>query len=342
MLSLRSLSALFAVVPCLADAGDWTLFKLREGWGLRIVKGQFMTLDGRMVRSKAEALDSLDLRICSDSLAVVPASPDTAYPQGQEWRTLHGPFRFSSWIRSPHPIDIDDLRAGTGIEPPWRKVHGKDDSGFVNLEWIDFCAAPDLLARLDTPTLIRHPFLGLVSTQLDSRPSPTRRWRRVATAADRLVAWPGDTSFALEAPDTLAEDDFRPAKWLVWWPSPSGERWVSGKGSLLQIRETGKPTRFIHFQDAYPRIAQRVEPLGTAELVVEWTTLYGDGIWSEVARIGTDTFRFTTIGGVSGGEGHDIPEGIAKRDAPGFWRIDQKTGWILLKKWRRRERPILE
>lgn len=332
--------AIMAAFLAPLQAADWTLAKIRGQWGLRLPDRQFLTLDGRQVRATAKPTDSLELRLCSDSLDIVPEPPDSSYPQGQEWRTLHGPFRFGSWIRSPHPVDIDDLRAGTGIDSPWRKVWGTGDSGFVNLKWVSFCASQELLARLDKPTLVRHPFLGVASGLLASPASPPRS-RRVATGANRLVPWPGDTSFAVEAPDTLAEDDFRPAGWLVWWPSSRGERWIAGKQNLVQIRQAGKPAGFIHFQDLNPRIAQRVAATGPDELAVEWTALYGDGNWDELARIGTRRFQWIVLGGTSGGEGHEISAEEEKRAAPGTWRIDSGTGKVLLKKWRAKERAIL-
>lgn len=343
MPNLRALVLLLAV--CLAPlcAGDWTLVEIKGRWGLRVSDRQLLTLDGRLVRSSSKATDSVELKLCSDSMEIIPESPESTYPQSQEWKVLRGPFRFGSWIQSTYPIDVDDLRAGTGIEPPWRKVHGKSDSGYVNPGWITFCAAPNLLGRLTKPTLVRHPFLGLVSGLLSSSAS-TPRWRRVANEAERLVAWPGDTSTGWGATvvDTSAEDDFRQARWLVFWPGSGGERWIAGKENLVQIRQIGRPTRFVHFQDPYARIAQRAESLGVNELVMEWTAIYGDGAWSEIARIGPDRFQFTVSGGVSGGEGQEIDPEEEKRAAPGTWRIEAKTGKVLLKKWRTKERVILD
>lgn len=337
-------SLLLLLTLCLAplQAADWTLVEIKGRWGVRVSDRQFLSLDGRLVRSNANATDSVDLRLCSDSMEIVPDSPDTAFPQGQEWKVLHGPFRFGSWIRSTYPISVDDLRAGTGIEPPWRKVQGKSDSGYVNPGWITFCDAPQLLGRIKKPTLVRHPFLGLVSGLLSS-PASAPRWRRVATEAERLAAWPGDTSTGWGATvvDTSAEDDFRQARWLVFWPGSGRIRWIAGKENLVQIRETGKQARFIHFQDPYARIAQKVEALGPHELVMEWTAIYGDGNWNEIARLGPGGFRFMVSGGTSGGEGQEIDPEEEKRAAPGTWRIDPKTGTILFKSWKQKEKVIL-
>jgi hypothetical protein len=340
---LRSIALLLALCLAPPRAGDWTLVEIGGQWGLRVSGRQILTLDGRQIRSGAKPTDSLELRLCSDSMEIVPESPDTAYPQSQEWKVLRGPFRFGSWLQSTYPISVDDLRAGTGIEPPWRMVHGKNGSGFVNPGWITFCAMPNLLGRIKKPTLVRHPFMGLVSDLLSSPPS-TPRWRGVATEAERVVAWPGDTStgWGARVLDTSAEDDFRQARWLVSWPGAGGVRWVAGKENLVQVREAGKPTRFIHFQDPYSRIAQRVESLGANELVMEWTAIYGDGNWDEIARIGPDRFRFTVNGGMSGGEGNDISPEEEKLAASGTWRIDPKSGKILLKKWRQKEKAILD
>ncbi|MBK9579354.1 MAG: hypothetical protein IPK50_18165 [Fibrobacterota bacterium] len=341
MPDLRSLLRLLTLCLAPLHAGDWTLVEIRGHWGLRLDGSRLLSLDGRLLDAVGKASDSLEIQVCSDSLEIVSTSPDSLPPYEQEARPFVGPARMGGWTRYTSHTSHLDLMAGTGSESPWRKVNGPEDSGYVQVGTLTFCGGPELTARLKQPTLVRSPFLGLASRLLASSTGPAR-WRRVSPGHERLLPWPGDTSFGNPASDTTQEDDFRHAQWVVVWPGAAGDRWIAGKANLVQIRVPGAPARFIHYQDGNRRIAQRVEPLGASELVMEWTAIYGDGNWDEIARIGPDRFRFTVNGGMSGGEGHEISPEEAKRAASGTWRIDRKTRKIFLKKWRQREKVILE
>lgn len=282
----------------------------------------WMGIDGLMSTSPRERLprsakatrlalgDSVDLAAAMPGEGEKPTLLRTAAPC-----SLAG----SSREKSPGTL-YDFMLFGEASNQPWVRLECQDTSGWARLPNLALrMAHPSARVRFPQPAIVRAPFLApLLESPVSVDSSPEARWFRQGndsiisrnSLADSVDGW--EWSVVQDLPGSLGrfriDARHRAGRQPVW------------------ILSGGGAQRALVFEDGYRReprraVSFRAPKSGKPHLAIEVSTLFGDGIRTDLWVVGPDTLLRIPIGERSGESGSEWKE---------RWKIDPRRGTVLV------------
>lgn len=224
----------------------------------------------------------------------------------------------SSREKSPSTL-YDFMLFGEASNQPWVRLECRDSSGWARL--------PSLPLRLTEsgkripfpqPAIVRAPFLApLLDSVLQVDSVPDARW--FLQKDDSISAGKDPT------------DSVTGWEWSVVQDLPGSRRIRidsrkrAGKQPVWIVNSQG-PRRAILFEDGYRReprraVSFRAPKSGKHHLAFEVSTLFGDGIRTDLWIVGPDTLLNFRIGERDGESGSEWKE---------RWKVDSRRGTILV------------
>lgn len=282
----------------------------------------WMGIDGLMATSQRDRLprsakttrlalgDSIDLAAAMPGEGEEPTLLRTATPC-----SLAG----SSREKSPGTL-YDFMLFGEASNQPWVRLECRDTSGWTRLPSLALRMAHSRArVRFPQPAIVRAPFLApLLDSPVSVDSAPEVRWFRQENDSttprngltDSVDGW--EWSVVQDLPGSLErfriDARHRARRQPVWIMGSSGAQ------------------RALVFEDGYRREPRRAVPFrapksGKPHLAIEVSTLFGDGIRTDLWVVGPDTLLRIPIGERNGESGSEWKE---------RWKIDPRRGTVLV------------
>lgn len=281
-----------------------------------------MGIDGLMAASPSEHLprsakatrlalgDSVDLAATLPGEGEEPALLRTATPCS-----------LTGASRETRPGTLYDyMLFGEASNQPWVRLECRDTSGWSRLPNLALrMAQTGSRIRFPQPAIVRAPFLvPLLDSPVSVRSAPEARWFRQENdsitprnnLSDSVDGW--EWSVVLDLPGDYG-------RFRVDARDRAGRRpvWILSGGGVQ---------RALVFEDGYRReprraVSFRAPKSGKPHLAIEVSTLFGDGIRTDLWIVGPDTLQSMPIGERDGESGSEWKE---------RWRVDPRRGTVLV------------
>lgn len=285
-------------------------------------KGIWIGLDGLLHKSgrsvsKPKARH-FSLVCASDSIDLSSAPADDGIEPAVSRRPT--PCDLADFSQPAAPSTLYDLMLfGDAAALPWIKIKAAGATGYTAIPSLALrLADSSILPRFPKPTVVRQPFLKpLLGEAVTPDSAHVTASFRIGRGAPKR-----DTSRNLALREwnwSVVHDQTDKFRYRIDSRNTSDlhTAWVvNGSASATTIR----------FDDTYRREPRRVEvlrfPRSTRQyLVMEITTLFGDGIWTDLWIVGPDTVVSARIGDRGDKSGGQT---ISR------WRTDAETGSVMI------------
>lgn len=282
----------------------------------------WMGIDGLMATSQRDRLPrsaKATRLVLVDSVDLAATMPG----EGEEPTLLRAatPCSLAGSTREKSPRTLYDFMLfGEASNQPWVRLECRDASGWARLPSLPLRMANSRArVRFPQPAIVRAPFLApLLDSPVSVDSAPEVRWFRQENdsishqnkLADSVDGW--EWSVVQDLPGSLGrfriDARHRAGRQPVW------------------ILSGGGAQRALVFEDGYRReprraISFRAPKSGKPHLAIEVSTLFGDGIRTDLWVVGPDTLLRVPIGERSGESGSEWME---------RWKIDPRRGTVLV------------
>lgn len=268
---------------------------------------------GRLPRSAAATRLAL-----ADSIHLAADVPDEGEePSVVRTATPCSPAGFSR-EKSPESL-YDFMLFGEASNLPWVRLECRDTSGWARIPSLSLRATESgKTARFPRPAIVRAPFLvPLLASPVAVDSMSNVRWLR--QEGDSISSWNRTTDSVTGWTWSIVQDLTRNRRIRIDARNSAGRKpvWILG----------GEGTRrALVFEDGYRREPRRAISViapksGKPFLAVEISTLFGDGIRTDLWIVGPDTVLSLRIGERDGESGTEWKE---------RWKIDPRRGTVLV------------
>lgn len=256
--------------------------------------------------------------VIGDSVALTHDLP----AEGEEpsWQLQKAPCELLEFSREASPATLYDFMLfGDAALQPWAKIQCQDSLGWARLPSLPLrvmgSGKPISFPR---PTILRNPFLKAILGQSLAPP--------IGEVAPRFRLADGSLDPCESCADSVSSEAWN---WSIAYDESSKKRCRidsrnTANANSIWVLEWNGVRRSLSFADHYRREPRRVEFFRSprsrkAYLAIEVNTLFGDGVWTDLWVVGSDTLWTRRIGERNGESGAHHQE---------RWKVSSRTGSV--------------